>query len=259
MNSLIGYASRERSQCPPAHRFSPTGCDNRSFGRADPLTLRRNVLVVPGPHNSPVLSPVPLTPEISLHLAEPGGGLFDATGGEFHSDRPPPFWSFAWPGGQALARYVLDHPETVRGRRVTDLATGSGLVAIAAAKAGAAEVTAVDSDPEAAAAALRNAAANEVVIAAAVTSAAPADVVLAGDAFYTVRVAEQMTAALLAARRSGSRVLVGDPGRGYFPERLFDRKAEYDVPVSRALEDAESLTTIVWEMQNTMRSATNHL
>jgi predicted nicotinamide N-methyase len=235
MNSLIAYASRERSQCPPAHRFSPTGCDHRSFGRADPLTLRRIVLVVPGPHNSPVLRAVPLTPEISLHLAEPGRGLFDATGGEFHSDRPPPFWSFAWAGGQALARYVLDHPDAVRGRRVTDLGTGSGLVAIAAAKAGAAEVTAVDSDPEAVAAALRNAAANDVTIAATVTRPAPADVVLAGDAFYTVRVAEQMTAALVAARRAGARVLVGDPGRGYFPERLFDRRAEYDVPVPPAL------------------------
>ncbi|MEV6487448.1 50S ribosomal protein L11 methyltransferase [Actinoplanes sp. NPDC051633] len=206
-----------------------------------------------------MLSRVPLTPEISLHLAEPGRGLFDVSGGEFHSDRPPPFWSFAWAGGQALARYVLDHPDLVRARRVTDLGTGSGLVAIAAARAGAAAVTAVDSDPAAVAAALRNAAANDVVIAAATTPPPAADVVLAGDAFYTERVAEQMTATLLAARRSGARILVGDPGRGYFPERLFDRTAEYDVPVPPALESTQRLTTIVWEMRNTMRSANNHL
>ena len=253
-----------------------------------------------------MLSPVPLTPEISLHLAEPGRGLFDATGGAFHSERPPPFWSFAWAGGQALARYVLDHPDLVRGRRVTDLATGSGLVAIAAAKAGAAEVTAVDSDPEAVAAALRNAAANNVTIAAgfsalaggsaagsstapqgpgfsalaggsaAGSSTAPQGpgfsalaggsaagsstaVVLAGDAFYTVRVAEQMTAALLAARRAGALILVGDPGRGYLPERLFDRRARYDVPVPPALEAKKVLPTFVWEMRNTMLSTTNHL
>ncbi|GLY96749.1 50S ribosomal protein L11 methyltransferase [Actinoplanes sp. NBRC 103695] len=201
-----------------------------------------------------MLTPVPLTPEISLHLAEPNRGLFD---GAFHSDRPPPFWEFAWAGGQALARYVLDHPEVVRGLRVLDLATGSGLVGIAAAKAGAALVTVADSDPRAVEAARRNAAANDVSFGDPVEQ--PPQVLLAGDVFYTVRVAEQMTAALLDARRSGARVVVGDADRGFFPRRLFDRLAEYSVPVPRALEEAESLIAAVWEMRNTMLSPTNNL
>jgi predicted nicotinamide N-methyase len=207
-----------------------------------------------------VLTPVPLTqvplvPEIRLHLAA-GRGLFDATGGEFHSDRPPPFWAFAWAGGQALARYLLDHPVVVAGRRVLDLASGSGLAAIAAARAGAAVVAVEDVDPEAVAAAHRNAAANDVTLADIV--AAP-EVVLAGDAFYTERVAGQMTTRLRAAAGAGARVLVGEPGRGYFPERLFTRLAEYAVPVARSLEGTETLVTGVWEMRNTMRSPTNQL
>jgi predicted nicotinamide N-methyase len=151
---------------------------------------------------------------------------------------------------------VLDHPDLVRGKRVLDLATGSGLVAIAAARAGAAEVAAADVDPDAVAAARRNAAANDVSLAETVERP---DVLLAGDAFYTGSVAEQMTKQLLAARRAGTRVLVGDPGRGYFPTRLFDRLAEYPVPVPAALEQTETLLTAVWEMHDTMHSPTNKL
>ncbi|BCJ51705.1 ribosomal protein L11 methyltransferase [Actinoplanes sp. NBRC 14428] len=200
------------------------------------------------------LLPVPLAPEISLHLAEGGTGLFDATGGEFRSDTPPPFWAFVWAGGQALARYVLDHPETVAGKHVLDVASGSGVAAIAAARAGAASVEAVDLDPAAARATGRNAAANGVTVrarAADLTEAGPADVILAGDVFYTRSVADHMTAALRRAAASGSSILVGDPGRGYFPERLFVRRAEYTVPVPAALEDAETLVTAVWEMRVT--------
>jgi predicted nicotinamide N-methyase len=201
-----------------------------------------------------VLTSVPLLPEISLHLAEANRGLFD--GGDFHSDRPPPFWAFAWAGGQALARYVLDHPEVVRGRRVLDLATGSGLVAIAAARAGAAEVAATDSDPGAVAAARRNAAENQVALADGMVKP---DVVLAGDVFYTGRVAEQMTAALLEARRGGARVFVGDAERGFLPARLFHRVTQYTVPVPHALEEREALVAVVWEMRNTMLSPHNNL
>ncbi len=201
------------------------------------------------------LTPVPLTPEISLHLAAPGVGLFDATGGEYRSDRPPPFWAFAWAGGQALARYVLDHPETVRGRRVLDVAAGSGLAAIAAARAGAAEVAADDVDPAAVAAAHRNAAANGVTLA---TALPDPEVWLVGDAFYAAGVADVLRQRLLAARNAGVHVLVGDPGRGYFPERLFDRLATYAVPVPAALEQAETLVTSVWKLKP-MRSATNKL
>src|SRR5258705_12467550 len=100
-------------------------------------------------NSGPRLSRVELLPEIQLHLFDSSTGLFDPAGGEYRSDRPPPFWAFAWAGGQAVARYVLDHPETVRGRRVLDLACGSGVVAVAAAKAGAAQVRAVDVDPAA--------------------------------------------------------------------------------------------------------------
>ncbi len=196
---------------------------------------------------------MPLAPEISLHLAGDEVGLFDLTGGEFHSDQPPPYWAFVWAGGQALARYVLDHPDAVRGRGVLDLAAGSGVAAIAAAKAGAAHVTAADVDPAAAGAIRRNATANGVVVAVG-SDIQPADVVLAGDAFYSASVAQQMTALLRDQARRGARVLVGDPGRGYFPERLFDRLAEYVVPVPTALEETETLLTGVYEMRVTLRS-----
>ena len=195
------------------------------------------------------LHPVPLAPEISLHLADAEVGLFDAGGGEFRSDEPPPFWAFVWAGGQALARWVLDHPEAVRGRSVLDLAAGSGVVAIAAARAGAARVVAADVDPAAEAAALRNAAANHVPITTGDEPAERFDVVLAGDAFYAPSVAGRMTQVLRQHARRGARVLVGDPGRGYFPAASFDLIATYAVPVPAALEDAEALTTGVYEMR----------
>jgi predicted nicotinamide N-methyase len=208
---------------------------------------------------------VPLVPEISLHLAGPTRALFDATGGEFRSDEPPPFWAFVWAGGQALARFLLDHPEHVRGATVLDLAAGSGIAGIAAAKAGAADVTAVDVDPAAAAAIRRNAAANGVVVHPGDGGAA--DVVIAGDAFYSARVADRVADILRGHARRGARILVGDPGRGYFPERLFHRIADYVVPVPAILEETETLVTGVFEMRLTkppghpkeMFSATNKL
>lgn len=202
------------------------------------------------------LLPVPLAPEISLHLVTGPVGLFDLTGGEFRSDEPPPFWAFVWAGGQALARYVLDHPDLVAGRTVLDIATGSGVAAIAAAKAGAKQVRALDLDPEAADAARRNATANGVLITADqqdVDEAGGAEVILAGDVFYSRGVADRMAAYLRAAARSGALILVGDPGRGYFPERLFSRVAEYVVPVPAALEETESMVTGVWEIRRAHR------
>jgi len=203
------------------------------------------------------LLPVPLAPEISLYLADAQVGLFDLTGGGFRSDEPPPFWAFVWAGGQALARYVLDHPQAVRGRTVLDVAAGSGVAAIAAARAGAAAVTAIDLDRNAAEAIRRNAAANDVAVEAATMDAAATattDVLLAGDVFYSPSVAERMTAVLRDKARAGTRILVGDPGRGYFPERLFDQVAEYVVPVPAALEEAETLATGVYEMRATIRA-----
>ncbi|MBL7260396.1 class I SAM-dependent methyltransferase [Paractinoplanes lichenicola] len=192
------------------------------------------------------LRKVPLAPELSLHLAADSAGLFDSAGGEFRSDEPPPFWAFVWAGGQALARFLLDHPETVASRRVLDLATGSGIAAIAAARAGAAEVGASDLDPRAVAQAAYNAAANGVTLSHSIERP---EVLLAGDVFYTPTVAAEMTQRLRAARRDAAEVLVGDPGRGYFPERLFERIAEYAVPVPAALEEAETLVTGVWRMR----------
>ena len=206
------------------------------------------------PEPTVTLLPVPLVPEISLHLVDGPVGLFDLNGGEFRSDEPPPFWAFVWAGGQALARYVIDHPELVAGRTVLDIATGSGVAAIAAAKAGAKRVDALDLDPAAVRAAERNAAANGVLISAAaadVGAAGAAEVILAGDVFYSSSVADRMTTYLRAAARSGAHVLVGDPGRGYFPERLFVRVAEFRVPVPAALEETETLVTGVWEMRTT--------
>ncbi|GLY01379.1 50S ribosomal protein L11 methyltransferase [Actinoplanes sp. NBRC 101535] len=196
---------------------------------------------------STALRPVPLAPEISLHLADPSVGLFDLTGGEFRSDEPPPFWAFAWAGGQALARYLLDHPDEVAGRRVLDVATGSGVAAVAAARAGAAAVAVTDINPDAVAAAHRNAAANDVTISD--ISNMP-DVILAGDVFYSPAVAPEMTAFLRAARRDrNATVLVGDPGRGFFPGHLFTRVADYEVPVPKALEDTPTLLTTIWRMR----------
>ncbi|WP_436522924.1 class I SAM-dependent methyltransferase [Actinoplanes sp. HUAS TT8] len=192
------------------------------------------------------LLPVPLAPEISLHLVDAPLGLFDLTGGEFHSDTPPPFWAFVWAGGQALARYLLDHPAEAAGRRVLDLATGSGVAAIAAARAGAAEVAADDIDPAAVAAARRNAAANDLTLAESVEHP---ELVLAGDVYYSPTVAPQITTQLRAFRRNGASVLVGDPGRGYFPERLFELVTEYVVPVPESLEETGELRTGVWRMR----------
>jgi predicted nicotinamide N-methyase len=198
------------------------------------------------PEPTLTLLPVPLAPEISLHLLGEPVGLFDLTGGEFRSDEPPPFWAFVWAGGQALARYVLDHPEVVAGKHVHDLATGSGVVAIAAAKAGAARVSISDVDPASVAAAGRNAEANGVLV---VPGEPTGDVLLAGDVFYSPSVADQMTAQLRKSRRESADVLVGDPARGYFPERLFTRLTAYVVPVPSALEEAETLETGVWRMR----------
>ncbi|SDT68604.1 class I SAM-dependent methyltransferase [Actinoplanes derwentensis] len=194
-----------------------------------------------------VLTPVPFAPEISLHLVTQPVGLFDLTGGEFHSDQPPPFWAFAWAGGQALARHLLDDPAVVAGRRVLDVATGSGVAAVAAAYCGAAAVACTDLDPAAVQAAHRNASANGLSLVGRLDG--HPEVVLAGDVFYSPIVAPKMIATLREARKNGATVLVGDPGRGFFPGRLFELVTEYVVPVPAVLEETEALTTGVWRMK----------
>ena len=188
------------------------------------------------------LQPAGVVPELQLHLADDMDAAWESLQRELDDgDLPPPFWAFAWLGGQALARHVLDHPAEVRGRRVLDLATGSGLVALAARRAGAAHVLAVDVDPVAVEAVRLNAAANGLAVEVAeqdLLGQPPpeVDVVLAGDVFYDAAMAARVQPWLLAAVGSGSRVLVGDPGRHYLPRALLRPVAEHDVPTTRELE-----------------------
>jgi len=197
------------------------------------------------------LTAPPHVPEIRLHLADEAHELWHRTEEELAEiGLPPPFWAFAWAGGQGLARYVLDHPGTVRGRRVLDFASGSGLVAIAAAKAGAADVIAADIDPFCEAAIRLNAQANAAEIAFAHADLIGADngweVVLAGDVFYDKPFAERLLPWLLALHARGAEILIGDPGRAYLPKAGLERLGVYEVPVTRALEDAEVKRTTVW-------------
>jgi predicted nicotinamide N-methyase len=200
------------------------------------------------------LLPVPLVPEIRLHLAHEAVPIWQKTEEELGEiGLPPPFWAFAWAGGQALARYVLDHPETVRGRHVLDLASGSGLVAIAAKQAGAAHVLAADIDGFALAAIDLNAAANGVkmsITGADLLAAPPPafDTILVGDLFYERDLAANVLAWLEAAQGRGSLVLIGDPGRSYLPKHRLASIAEYSVPHTRELEDAETKRSAVWRL-----------
>ena len=197
----------------------------------------------------------PVVPELRLHLADDMDHAWASLQDELDDgDLPPPFWAFAWLGGQAVARHVLDHPDLVRGRRVLDLATGSGLCALAARVAGAADVTAVDVDPFAAVAVELNAALNDVAdlevrCADLLDDPPPAfDVVLAGDVFYDAAMSERVQPWLLDARRTGALVLVGDPGRHYLPRALCTEVAAVDVPTTRALEGVERKTVRVYEL-----------
>lgn len=195
----------------------------------------------------------PHTPEVRLHLADDAVDLWRLTEEDLGAlGLPPPFWAFAWAGGQALARYVLDHPDLVRDRTVLDVASGSGLVAIAAMRAGAASARAVDVDPFAAHAARLNAALNDVAVTAqtanALASSPEEAVILVGDLFYDRDLAAALLAWLQDCAHAGRTVLIGDPGRTYLPRAALEPLATYAVPVSRALEDAEIKRTSVWRL-----------
>lgn len=201
------------------------------------------------------LLPVPHAPEIVLHVADEATDLWQKTEEELGEiGLPPPFWAFAWAGGQALARYILDHPEAVRGRRVLDFASGSGLVAIAAMKAGAGEVAACDIDAFAIAAIGLNAEANGVSVTPLREDLVGQDwgweMVLAGDICYERDLAERVTDWLLGLSRRGATVLIGDPGRSYLPKDRLDRLEAYEVPVTRTLEDSDIKKTSVWRFQH---------
>lgn len=204
------------------------------------------------------LGPVPLVPEIRLYQAREPIGVWQhterATG---RTGLDPPFWAFAWAGGQALARYLLDHPEAVAGRRVIDVASGSGLVAIAAVLAGAAAVTAYDIDPLAAAAIAVNAEANGVAVPAVCADvlsdqdlpAPGTDLVLVADAFYEQDLAARVLCFAERASEHGAAVLAGDFGRRYLPRARLAPLASYDVSGLAALEDRDTKRTTIWTLR----------
>lgn len=202
--------------------------------------------------NTRVLAPSHV-PELQLYLADDAVSLWQLTEEQLGElGLPPPFWAFAWAGGQALARYVLDHPETVRGQSVLDVASGSGLVAIAAMKAGATSALAIDIDAFASHAAILNAELNSVSVqtsdADPVGQPTDAQVILVGDLFYDRDLAPRVLDWLIAQQNAGKRVLIGDPGRTYLPHDKLEQIAAYDIPVTRALEDAEVKRAAVWKL-----------
>ncbi|GAA2375328.1 methyltransferase [Dactylosporangium salmoneum] len=187
---------------------------------------------------------VPLVPEVQLYLAEDAIVWWARMEARAGVKLPPPFWSSAWAGGKAVARYVLDHPAAVAGRRVLDLAAGSGLVAIAAGKAGAAAVTANDVDPYAVAAITLNAKVNGVRVTECLADlldgdGGDAETVLAGDIFYTGIVAQRVLAFLERVTARGAEVLVGDPGREHLPRGRMQTIATYQLPLVDAFADAQ--------------------
>ena len=209
-----------------------------------PAFIRENTRVMAPSH----------VPELQLYLADDAVALWQLTEEQLGElGLPPPFWAFAWAGVQALARYVLDHAAIVAGKRVLDVASGSGLVAIAAMKAGAASALAVDIDAFATHAAVLNAELNAVRVetsgADPVGKPTPADVVLVGDLFYDRDLAPRVLDWLIAQQGEGKTVLIGDPGRTYLPRDKLEQIAAYDIPVTRALEDAEVKRAAVWKLR----------
>jgi predicted nicotinamide N-methyase len=211
---------------------------------ADPIAFIRRETAIASP---------PLVPEIRLHLATEITPIWQATETTLaHEGLPPPYWAFAWPGGQALARTILDDPSIVAGKRVLDFAAGSGLVAIAAAKAGAASVIAAEIDRFAAAAIGLNAALNDVTVPVTledmVGETGPWDLVLAGDVCYERPMAERVTAWLRRLVASGIDVMIGDPGRSYLPKSGLVEVARHRVPTSLELEDRTERETVIWRL-----------
>src|SRR5438067_1546884 len=196
----------------------------------------------------------PLVPEIRLYLATEVTPIWHATESSLtRGGVPPPYWAFAWAGGQALARYLLDHPETVTGREVLDICSGSGIVAIAAAKAGASRVVAAEIDHFAAAAIVLNAPLNGVTVTVETRDllnrgAIGWGIALAGDICYEEPMASRAIALLRRIAARGRLALLGDPGRAYLPRDGLVERARYAVPTSRELEDREAREGVVWQV-----------
>jgi predicted nicotinamide N-methyase len=200
------------------------------------------------------LAAVPEVEQIRLYLADDVIGLWQLTEDELGPGQPPPFWAFAWPGGQALARYLLDHRGLVAGRTVLDLGSGSGLVAIAAAMAGAASVLASEIDPLAVAAIGLNARANAVPAPAVLGDVLDGDgegaeVVLAGDVWYSRALAERVLGLIERATARGASVLTGDIGRAFLPRERFRVLKASDIPVIAELEDTSVKRTMIWALR----------
>ena len=203
--------------------------------------------------NTAIAAP-PLVPEIRLHLAAEITPIWQATEATLaRVGLPPPFWAFAWAGGQALARFLLDHRELVAGKALLDFGAGSGLVAIAARMAGADPVLAAEVDPFAATAIALNAAVNRVEIATTTqdlvgTEQPDWQVVTAGDVCYERAMADRVIRWLRRLAGQGALVLIGDPGRAYLPAEGLVERARYLVPTSRELEDRDSRDGVIWEV-----------
>lgn len=200
------------------------------------------------------LRSVPYVPEISLYTADEATELWQKTETELSElQLPPPFWAFPWAGGQALARYVLDEPQTVRHRQVLDFASGSGLVAIAAAQAGAEIVQACEIDAFAVTSIELNAIANNVKVVIRPENLIGQDhgwdTILAGDICYERDLAAQVIAWLTELAQRGATVLIGDPGRAYLPQDKLETVATYEIPVCRSIEDAPIKRTSVWRFK----------
>lgn len=199
---------------------------------------------------------VPFVPEIRLQQADDPFTVWEQTeAAAGQAELPPPFWAFPWAGGQALARYLLDHPDVVAGQRVLDVASGSGLVAIAAARCGARPVLAVDVDELAIRAISVNAAANGARVRPLRADlldgdAEGASVVLCADAFYEEDLAARILRFLHRARSGGARVFVGDPGRAFLRTAGFVPLAAYEIPVTIALEGMTSKRATVYEVSD---------
>lgn len=194
----------------------------------------------------------PLVPEVILGLANKLVPLWKQTETGGNVNPPPPYWAFAWPGGQALARYILDNAKEFRGKTVLDFGAGSGLVAIAAAKAGA-HAVASEIDPFASAAIEANARTNQVTVSCLAEDIIGQDggweVVCFADVHYERPLAERIAPWTDALAKRGARVLFGDPGRSYFPRTHIRRLATYNVPTTRELEDCDSRETSVYGLQ----------
>jgi predicted nicotinamide N-methyase len=230
------------------NRDTPDLPVGRKLDKTDPAARAAFVL------ENTRLVEVPHAPSLRLHLAHEALALWTKTEEELDEiGLPPPFWAFAWAGGQALARYLLDNPAMVSGKRVLDFGAGSGVVAIAAAKSGASLVVANDIDLFSGTAIALNAEANGVTVSVDLSDRLsaprePFDVVLAGDVCYERPMSDRVVEWLSAYAREGAVVLLGDPGRSYLPRERLEKLIEYQVPVSRDLEDQEIKRTSVWRL-----------